>query len=863
MKNRTTRITLALAMLAGCCSLIGMSEDASELTPDEMYERALDATLTGKVPAMIKGGVFMDVNWMADGSSFWYTEGAPEDTVIHVVDPRKNTTGKLFDTARLRKALAAKLGKEPPHAGVPFAQFELLDGDTRARFSVEGRELIVDLADYRIEDAPAPSDEDAARKQRMTPRSFKFLLGNMTQELLSPDQKHFAGIENNNLYIRSTDDDKVTILTDDGTERHAWDMWNGSPQWSPDSRLLAVTRVDAREMDSMPLINWLDDDEAVTQQPWSRAGRPLWKTELFIVDIETGARLPVDFGDPTDIFISMAGWLPDGSELGFLRIDREFRRADLMAADRSTGATRKILTDTQDTQLNINAFESAEVTLLDGGKRFLWLSERDGWNHIYLYGIDGTLIRRLTSGERPVEGIVEVDEAHGWVYYLASGDDRSPYSKHLYRVSLEGGESARLTETDGGDRLVHISPSKEFFLDSHSTASQPPQTDLRRTDGSFVRTVSTADISALEEQLLWSPPEEFTAKAADGTTDLYGIIMKPYDFDPAKKYPVVDYIYNGPHSTFFPLSMPAVASNPEPTLRHLGFVTLLFEGRGTSGRGKAFQDVSYGRMGNVEIDDHVAVLEQLAAERPYMDLDRVGIYGISYGGYLTLRAMLTRPDVYKVGVATAPLANLEHAMVYTEHYMGLPQNNPEGYAAGANLDIAGNLEGRLLIIHATKDVNAPFSGTMKLVNALIAAGKRFDFMILPEQPHVPYGEPGKYWMNLKHRYLEEHLIGRHDVVALWETESIEGADEFLARFAGNYDIQGFAVPVKFMDADTLILSIPGQGDFELVHENDTEFSVANSPIPGLRVVFDTGEDGEVAALRLIQPTGDETVMERK
>jgi dipeptidyl aminopeptidase/acylaminoacyl peptidase len=468
----------------------------------------------------------------------------------------------------------------------------------------------------------------------------------------------------------------------------------------------------------------------------------------------------------------------------------------------------------------------------------------------------------LTSGTNPVDAIAAVDGDDGWVYYLALGDDISPYSKHLYRVSLDGGEPVRLTQTGGGDRLVHISPSKEFFLDVFSSVDTPPQTDLRRSDGTMIRTVSTADISELVEYLQWSPPEQFTVKAADGETDIYGIIVKPFDFEPAKKYPVVEHIYNGPHSTFFPLSLPAVATNAETAMANLGVVLVLLDGRGTPGRGKEFQDASYGRMG-MEIEDHVAALSQLAAERPYMDLDRVGIYGISYGGYLTLHAMLTRPDVYKVGVATAPLVDLGHAMAYTEHYMGLPQSNPEGYEAGANTALAGNLDGRLLIVHATKDVSAPFSGTMKMVDALIKAGKRFDLMILPEQGHVPFGEPGKYWMNLKHRYLEEHLLGRTDVVALWKTFTVEGADEFLARFAGEYEIHGIAVPVRFKDAETLLLAVPGQGEFELVHEKDTEFGIADSPVPGMRVVFDTAEDGSVTALRLIQPTGDESVMTRK
>ena len=856
---------LIMIILAACLFLWsqhGFSQDNSTVTPDEMYRRYLDTALSGKVMSLIKGGIMMTVNWMADGNSFWYAEGAPENTVIYKYDPKKKSKKPLFDTGRLRKAIAEKLREEPPYQGLPFMQFEFVEGEKKAKFVVGGKELICDLKTYEIEEAPPISAEAKEKKKRMTPKSFKFILGYMTEELLSPDEKFFAGIKDNNLYIRSTADDSITMLTDDGLEKYGWDMWNASPAWSPDSSRLAITKIDARKMDSIPLVNWLDDDEKVIQQPYSRAGRPLWNTEFYVVNLATKERTPIDTGDLNDKFVSIICWFPDGSELIFSRVDREFKRLDLMAANPATGETRIVLTETQKTQLNYDPFGKISLPLLEDGNKFIWESERDGWNHLYLYDMQGNLLQRVTEGKNPVTEIKAVDETNGWVYFLALGEDDYPYAKNLFRVNLKGGGQQRLTEGKG-DRIVHISPSKEYFLDSHSTVSIVPQTDLRKTDGTLIQTISRANIDALKQHLQWSPAEEFKAKAADGETDLYGLILKPYNFDPSKKYPVVDYIYNGPHSTFFPLSIPGIVSNPEAALCHLGFVTLLFEGRGSSGRGKAFQDVTYGKLGQAEIEDHATVLKQLAEDRPYMDLDRVGIYGISYGGYMTLRAMLLKPDVYKAGVATAPLTDLEHAMAYTEHYMGLPKNNKTGYEEGSCITLAGNLKGKLLMIHATKDVNAPFSGTMKMAEAFIKAGKRFDLMILPDQPHVPFGDKGKYWLHFTHRYLQEHLLGVADVVSLWKEEKIEGKNTVLAQFTGEYDVQGYTVPVKFKDAETLLLSVPGQGEFELVHEKDTTFSIKDSPIPGLRVVFTKDDNGAVKELRLIQPNGDETVMKKK
>lgn len=497
------------------------------------------------------------------------------------------------------------------------------------------------------------------------PKSFRFLLGNMTQELLSPDKKWFAGIKNFNLYIRSTEDDSITMLTEDGVDGYGWDTWNAAAEWSPDSSKLAVTKVDARQMGTISQVSWFTKNEKVYKQPYSPAGDPLWKTELFVIDIASKKQTKIETGDLTDKFISIVCWLPDGSEFIFFRIDREFKKLDLMGADPITGSTRLILTETQETQLNYNVFGKTPVPLIESGKKFIWMSERDGWNHLYLYDIQGNLVQRLTKGAFPVDTISAVDEKNGWVYFLALGSEDYPYAKNLYRVDLKGRNFQKLTEGKG-NRIVHISPSKKYFLDVYSTVSSVPRTDLRKADGTLIQNVSTANIDKLKEYLQWSPPENFKVKAADGKTDLYGVIFKPYNFDPNKKYPVVDYIYNGPHSTWFPLSMVEVASNPEAALCHLGFVTLLFEGRGTASRGKEFQDASYGRMGQVEIEDHVAVLKQLAKDRPYMDLDRVGIYGISYGGYMTLRAMLLEPDIYKVGVASAPLVDLDHGMAYTE-----------------------------------------------------------------------------------------------------------------------------------------------------------------------------------------------------
>ena len=835
----------------------GSAQPAQTVSPDEMYERYLGLALNGTVPTVIKGGVILPANWMADGRSFWFAEGSPEKTVIYRVDPKSNSRKPLFDTMRLRRSLALALGHEAPYQGLPFDRFVFGNGEKTIQFSVEGKEWSCDLDSYAVRPLPPPSEEEKKKQERLTPRKFKNLLGGDAAEILSPDSRWFAGVNDSNLYLRSASDDQVVPLTNDGLENYGWDIWNASPQWSPDSSKLAITKVNVRAMPRMPVVRWLKTPEEVEWAFYGRAGDPLWKAELFVIDINTKIPVRVQIDRSGDYFVSIGGWFPDGAELLFYTVDREFKKLDLAAANPLTGATRAVFTETQKAFLNLDPFEKLALHFLDGGKAFLWLSERGGWNQIYLYSRDGRLIRRLTDGRFIVGEVKAVDERKGWVYFTAQVDAARPYDQHLCRVNLEGKAFAKLTEAEG-DHIVQISPSQEYFLDINGSLSRPPATELRRADGKRLQVVAKADIDILKERLQWSPAEAFRVKAADGQTDLYGVLFKPYNFDPAKKYPVIDSIYNGPHSRDVPGNMYACLMDPEPAITHLGCILVMVDGRGTIGRGKEFQDVTYGRVGQDEIRDHAAVLKQLASERPYMDLARVGIHGISWGGYLTLRAMLLAPDVYKVGVATAPVVDLADVMTYTEHYMGLPQNNKKGYEDASCLTIAKNLEGRLLLIAGTGDHNAPFSETIKMIDALVKAKKPVDVLILPDQPHVPEGDGYVYWVRARHRYFREHLLGSLEAAGLEKKIKI---DERIAPYIGDYDFQGYTVPVLSRDGKTLILIVPGQPEYELSPGQDQRYTVTNAP--GFRVEFLVDESGKVTGLKLVQPGGESYTLKKR
>ncbi len=759
LRPRATIVVILVAGLGVIAPLV-VAQEKVQSEREAMYYRYLE------FPSYVKGGS-IQAHWLADGSSFWYAEGAPDNTIIWKVDPNKNTKTPLFDTARLRQALTPLFGHELPYEAVPFAEFEFLDGEKAVKFTAEGKEFILQLDTYAIAQAPIASKD---KKNRLVPRHFPEPL-HWATETLSPDGRWFLGVKDYNLCLRAATDDRCLSFTSDGIQDDEWGVrgaqWTFKEQiewawWSPDSSKVAVKRRDYRKIFKIPLVHWLKPNDDMVE--WVRYGWPgqaIAQTEIFIVHIPSKKLVRISTGDEPDQQFYVIGWRPDGSELLFLRIDREYKRLDLMAASPRSGSTRVILTETAETFVIPWGFEpfieQKLFTMLDDGRRFLWVSERDGWKHLYLYDMDGDLIRRLTEGTWPVMRVVAVKEKERWVYFTAHGDQQRPYDTHLYRVSLDGIGLTRLTEATGRHE-IHFSPSKQFFLDTHSTVARPPTVELRRADGTLLQTLSKANIEALKD-LQWHPPKEFVVKAADGKTDLWGVLYKPYDFDPTKKYPVIEVIYGGPqfsevpHSFTHPHGVDFHAEHGQ-ALAQLGFVVFVVDGRGTPERGKAFQDVVYGNFGRHEIRDHMAALRGLAQERKYMDLRRVGILGWSFGGYFTVRALLLAPDVYHVGIAGGSggePSDLDHIV-----YMGLPENNPEGYEYASNRRLAGNLQGKLLLIVGTSDANA-FMPTMKLVDAFIQAGKPHDLIILPEQGHRLTGAARTYVFEAVRRYFQQHL----------------------------------------------------------------------------------------------------------
>lgn len=751
-------VTLAVLCLFG---EVHPSAGDDELLPPErvrMAERYRD------LGDLLEGGS-LSPRWRADGSAFWYVEGAPANTIVWTVDPETGERSELFDTPRLRAALAEALGHTPPFDGLPFDDFTFAEGEGKeegkVRFGVAGRHFELSLASYAVEEIEAPPAPAGPRKLR-----DGFSAGSPpVLEKPSPDGRFHLGEQRHDLWLRATIDGRLQPLTRGGEEDFAWTVLGAL--WSPDSHRLLVFRRDERGLDRIPVVHWLKTTAEVERFPYTKAGGPASQSEAWIVHALSRHAVRVEIPGAHDAQIFAHSWRADGSEVLLLVIDRRYRHLRLLAADAESGQTRTLLEERSSTFIGALRFLidwRGMLAPLDDGEHFLWLIERDGWRHLDLYNFEGERIRALTRGDFEVREIVAVDEGggtgdgaeNGQVYLLANPDPERPYDTHLMRVPLAGGELEQLTKTEG-EHEVLLSPSKQYFLDTHSSPTRPPVVEWRRADGTLVRELSRAELSKLEQELHWQPPKTFVTTAADGETKLHGVLYRPWDFDPGKRYPVVDYIYNGPFITWSPQRFLDRRALQAQELAQLGFVVLVVDGRGTPERGKVFQDVVYQAFGQNEIPDHATTLEQLAAERPWMDLERVGIYGGSWGGYMTIRAMLLRPDLYRVGVALNSVSDLWDHANQIEGYMGLPEDAPEAYAEASCHRLAHRLEGKLLLIHGTSDVNATFSSVMKMTHALVQAGKPVDMLVIPEQSHWFTGKANDYAKQARERYLVEHL----------------------------------------------------------------------------------------------------------
>mgnify|MGYP000436379950 CR=1 FL=1 len=741
--GRPTVALLCLALTTACASRVPSDAGPAAAASGQAPVASVGNDFLQVLPLLFRSlpsePVFLD-----GGDRFWYVAGPPVDQQVLVVDPTANTAEPLLDVTRTREALRAA-GAQVAGPALPLEAFEWLDEEERrALLTLEDGLYVLDLGTYEARPA---SDSLREARERREPRPLRgglFLHSAPILEVPSPDDRWLATIREGDLWLRSATSDDSVRLTDDAITDIEWDLEGA--RWSPDGRYLAVYRVDRRDVPAIPLVEWTEPGAPVEWYDYSMVGEPIPRPELYVFDTRARTRVRAELGDGGEPYIPLAGWHHEGRELYVFRMNRLMDELTLLAVEPTSGDSRVVIGETSGTFLWGLPFLHGYTRELDDqriavplpGDRLLWTSDRHEVRRLELYAADGTLLRVLTPDSLLVHGVEAVDEQGGWAYFVAStprGPD--PYRLGLYRVGVDDGA---LTELAQMSHLLEarLSDSGDFLLLLHGELDASPRLELRRSDGAVVRTLWSPDLPQLDE-LGWAPPERFTARAADGVTEIHGMVIRPTDFDPTRSYPVIEHIYGGPQTVMRPTSRMERQLWIDQWLAEHGFVVVIVDGRGTPGRGKAFQDVVHGRFGQFEIDDHVAALRQAAATRPYMDLDRVGIYGHSWGGYFTTRALLTHPELYRVGVALAPAVDLSRMRVPAEAFMGcLPADCPDAYAAGDNTALAAALRGKLLMMHGSHDTHIPFAEPMRMVDALQRAGRPYDLMIFPGANHISF-----------------------------------------------------------------------------------------------------------------------------
>ncbi len=517
--------------------------------------------------------------------------------------------------------------------------------------------------------------------------------------------------------------------------------------WSPDSRWIAYTEVDETHIPLYRILHQGKDstgEEAQEAHHYPFAGQENARVRLGIVSIEGGETIWMDLDVGEETYLARVFWWQDGN-LGAVLLNRAQTAVFVLRFDLRTGVRTLVLQETNAYWINL---PKKPLVLLDRGG-FLWLSERSGFRHLYLYQNDGTLIRQLTEGTWIVDEVAGVDEERRQVYFV--GNREHPTEAQFYAVSLDGGEVRRITPEPGTHDVKAIDLACRRFIDIHSALDRPPSVTLRSlTDGAILHTLELPPDPRIEAFGL-EPPELVTLKNRDGTT-LYGAIYRPPMQFGSGPYPTIVHVYGGPGPQMVTHEWNLTSRLDIQYLRSLGFLIFRLDNRGSARRGLAFEGAIKHRMGTVEVDDQVDGVRWLI-EQGLADPNRVGVMGWSYGGYMALMCLAKAPDVFKVAVAGAPVTSWDgYDTAYTERYMGTPQENPAGYAEGSVMTHVSNIKGRLLLVHGMLDENVHFRHTVRLINALIRARKPYDLLLFPDERHMPRHQADRI-------YLNEQIIG--------------------------------------------------------------------------------------------------------
>jgi dipeptidyl aminopeptidase/acylaminoacyl peptidase len=697
-------------------------------------------------------------HWFGSGTRFWYRNDlrAGEKEFV-VVDAEGGRRELAFDHAKLLTALSKAAGSE--YTQLPFNSIAFFDDKTVA-FKTGETTWKCNLGSYECSKAdgdialPEDADEDIGFSRRRGRQRDGDGSGPSQDGDRSPDGKRTAFIKDHNVFIKS-DDDEIQ-LSSDGKDGMAY----GRFSWSPDSKKLVAFRIEPGERKEVYLVQSSPEGGGrakLQTRPYALPGDKFTAYELNVFDIESHKQIkPAMDRFEHEWLWPRLRWR-EGRYLAYQMTDRGHQRFRVIEVDSHTGAVRNIIDERTDTFIWTAHTENVGLNIvnwLENSDEIIYASESNGWRHLYLVDVKaGKLKNAITQGEWVVRGIERIDETNRLVWFRASGRnaDQDPYFVHYYRVNFDGSGLTALTEGDG-NHTVQFSPDQKFLIDTWSRVDKPPVNELRRTsDGKLMCQLEQADISDLKSSG-WEAPEVFVAKGRDGKTDIWGIITRPRDFDPKKKYPIIEDIYAGPQGSFVPKNFSA--SSRYESLTRLGFIVVKIDGMGTANRSKAFHDVCWHNLKDGGLEDRILWMKAASDKYPSMDITRVGVYGNSAGGQNAAAAVLFHPEFYKVAVASCGCHdNRMDKASWNEQWMGYPVG-PQ-YSQCSNIDNAHRFRGKLFLIVGELDNNVPPESTLRFVDALIKAEKDFDLLVIPGGGH---GMGGSYGQRRMQDFFVRHLL---------------------------------------------------------------------------------------------------------
>jgi dipeptidyl-peptidase-4 len=759
----------------------------------------------------------VDHHWLKQSNKFWYVYETSEGKQWMIVDPTKNEKKQMFDKEQLAAALT-KIVKDPFDAQhLPIDSLKFIKDENWIQFEIKST-IDIDKPGATKKDAKPEKIKkvfyfeynlNTAQLNELV--DFKKPKRKPNWANIAPDQSKVVFGRNNNLYFMdkanyekalvNEEDSTIveTAITKDGVQNFGWHSDGGETNvdaeknknkrkpvfgfWSENSKQLAIVKVDNRKVKDLWVINSIADPRPTleTYKYWMPGEKEAPVDHLMIVDMVNYTNKEINVSQYKDQDIAMWNksaavnsrddefrpmiWLGTNDQLYLARTSRDLKKIDQCVVNTITGEVKVLVAESMNTSIEIKKPE-----LIKNGAELIEWSERDGWAHLYLYDGQGKLKNQITQGAWHVEEVIGVDETKRVVYFtangkesLAGGGKEDPYYMHLYRINLDG-TGLQLLNAGNFDHSISLNDNNTYFVNNASRVNTTPVSTLHSADGRKIMDLETADLRSLFATG-YKFPETFKVKADDGITDLYGVMYKPYDFDSTKKYPIIEYVYPGPQTESVNKTF-SKGMDRIDRLAQLGFVVVTMGNRGGHpARSKWYHNYGYGNLRDYGLADKKATVEQLADRFTFIDRNKVGIHGHSGGGFMSTAAMLVYPDIFKVAVSNA--GNHDNSVYnrwWSEKHHGVKENISDkgdttfSYMIDKNPDLAKNLKGKLLLIHGEIDNNVHPANTLRVVNALIKANKRFDMLILPTQRHG-FGDMNEYWFWRTADYFSKYLLG--------------------------------------------------------------------------------------------------------